>query len=79
MNENVKKSWPAETPQIDITYIKGKEEVISSIVNRYLELEILGPKGVFGKQNRLWMDLEVSKVSNVRRKVIFCFSEIPSP
>ena len=24
LNENDKKSWPAETPQIDITYIRGK-------------------------------------------------------
>ena len=67
-----KSSWPVETPQIDITYI------ISSMINRYLALEILGAKRVFGKQSGLWTDLEASKVSNVRRKVIFCFLEIPS-
>ena len=47
------------------------------MINRYLALEILGPKGNFGKQSSLWMDLEVSKVSKVRTKVIFCFSKIP--
>ena len=46
------------------------------MINRYLALEILGPKGIFGRQSSLWMDLEVSKVSKVRRKVIFfCFLE----
>ena len=40
------------------------------MINRYLALEILGPKGIFGKQSSLWMDLEECKVSNLRRKVI---------
>ena len=43
------------------------------MINRYLALEILGPKG---RQSSLWMDLEVSKVSNVRRKVIFLFLRV---
>ena len=53
-------------------------QVVSSMTNRYLALAILGPKRIFGKQGSLWMDLEVSKVYNVRRKAIFCFLEIPS-
>ena len=64
-----KNSWPVETPQINITYI------ISFMINRYLTLEILGAKRVFGKQSSLRTDLEVS---NVRRKVINRFLEIPS-
>ena len=67
-----KNSWLVETPQIDITYI------VSSMINCYLVLEILVPKWVFVKQSSLCTDLEVSKVSNIRRKVIFCFLEIPS-
>ena len=46
------------------------------MINRYLALEILGPKGIFGRQSSPWMDLEVSKVSNVRRKVIFWFIRV---
>ena len=42
------------------------------MINHYLALEILAPKGIFGKKTSLWIDLEVSKVSNVRRNVIIC-------
>ena len=64
-----KNSWTVETPQFNITYI------IFFMINRYLALEILGPRRVFGKQSSLWTDLKVSKVSNVRREVIYRFLE----
>ena len=43
------------------------------MTNRYLALEILESKGIIGKQSSLWMDLEFSKVTNVRRKGNFLF------
>ena len=49
------------------------------MINRFLALEILEPKGIIGKQSSLWMDLEVSKVSNVRRKVFFLFLRDSKP
>ena len=60
-----KNTWPVETPQTDEPTKEGSDQVISSMINRYLALEILGPKGIFGKQSSLWTDLEVSNVSNV--------------
>ena len=70
MTKNI---WPVETPQIDITYIRGKWPSYFFYDESLLALEILAPKGIFGKQCSLWMDLEVSKISNVRRKVICLF------
>ena len=67
MTEN---SWRVETPTKE-----GSNQVISSMINRYLALEFLGPKGIFRRQSSLWMDLEVSKVSTVRRKVILFLKE----
>ena len=76
MTEN---SWPVETPQIDIAYKRGKwpsyffqDKSLSGPWN-------FGAKGILGKQNSLWMDLEVSKVSNVKRKVIFLFLKESKP
>ena len=71
-----KNSWPVEAPQIEITYFRGKWPSYFFMINRYLALEILAPKGIFGKQSSLWMDLEVIKVSNVWREVIFCLLKI---
>ena len=75
MTEN---SWPVETPQIDITNIRGKwpsyflyDKSLSGPWN-------FGAKRDLWEQSNLWMDLEVSEVSNVRRKVIFCFLKSPS-